>query len=131
VHKNDEKSPPGKSTGRSNSLSNMYCYNCCKLYRKNKLLNDTRHLIASNSSQTFGLSSSSISLSSDTNNNTLSKLHSTSTNTSAENSPTSTKTSLGPGFNNLSESLNLSNDESTRATTLNESSFKMEKIEYL
>ncbi len=25
---------------RTNSLSNIYCYNCCKLYRKNRLHNN-------------------------------------------------------------------------------------------
>lgn len=40
VHKFDaqRKNGPFKS---ANSLSNIYCYNCCKLYRKNKQLNET------------------------------------------------------------------------------------------
>ena len=125
MHKNDEKSPSGKANSRANSLSNVYCYNCCKLYRKNKLINDSRHLVASNSSQTFGLSLSSSLLS--VTNNISPKLHSTS-NSSTESSPTSTKT-LGC-FKNLTESLNMTNEDSTRAI-LDENTFKMEKIEYL
>ena len=35
---NDGK--PIKQTNRTNSLSNLYCYNCCKLFRKNKQVND-------------------------------------------------------------------------------------------
>jgi hypothetical protein len=35
VHKWDN---PRNNTNKATSLSNYYCYNCCKLFRKNRLL---------------------------------------------------------------------------------------------
>jgi uncharacterized Zn-finger protein len=46
VHKWDTNSR--NNANKANSLSNYYCYNCCKLYRKNKLKNEDLLKHASN-----------------------------------------------------------------------------------
>ena len=40
VNRYDHQQTSKQIANRVNSLSNIYCYNCCKLYRKSKLLSE-------------------------------------------------------------------------------------------
>lgn len=43
MHKLDSQRLTKSNYNRTNSLSNIYCYNCCKLYRKNRLHNNNNN----------------------------------------------------------------------------------------
>lgn len=129
VNRYDSPSSSGNETNnlklhnRANSLSNVYCYNCCKLYRKNKMAmsNEDRQ-------QFVHQSNSEIKIENVENESGIrSPMSSKYQSSSSESSPNSTLISMKSNTSKnsfLQQSLNSSRDSSS-----NHESFKLEKMD--
>ena len=109
-----------KLHNRANSLSNVYCYNCCKLYRKNKMamgIEDRQFMDQSNYEMKTENAENESGIRSP-----LSSSKYQSSSSSSESSPNSTLISMKNSL--LQQSLNSSRDSSS-----NHENFKLEKMD--